>query len=92
MIDLDLFVHQVEVCKYDHEQLAISNSGVAYRKTTNERIYCFMDVDLERGRGEEVECIRKECRHYIFKIPILKTLPEYFFTARTQFIRSKDNI
>lgn len=67
MIDLEDYEQLKNFCNYD--DVGIPDDGVAYRKKNSGQIYCFMYVDVERGRGEPTLCKVKECKHYIYVNP-----------------------
>lgn len=88
MIDLRQFEKLEKFCNYeDLEYGGTSTDGIAYQHKKNCRIYCFKHVDLERGRGDMVECKKDQCKHYIYVNPNQTPLLGYF---REQLPKLKD--
>lgn len=72
MLNLEEFEKLKDFCNYNTPDL--SERGVAYQHKEDKRIRCFKYVDLERGRGDTIECKGLDCKHYIYVSPNQTTL------------------
>lgn len=69
------FTHLENFCKYDeHSDIT---EGIALKEIRTARVFCFMNYDFWRGRGNYSECQKSDCKHYCFVSPDQRSLADF---------------